>query len=116
MIMFFLPPSQTDSATFTPTQGGDGRRSVCYIERPHRARLKRKVYEYPPEVAAQSSIGPSPDKVTVLVLPPDARPYRRTDTFTETTVPAALLKAHRTKQGTWALIHVLEGRLAYKIV
>lgn len=51
-----------------------------------------------------------------MVLPPDARPYRRTDTFTETTIPAALLKAHRTKQGTWALIHVLEGRLAYKIV
>jgi tellurite resistance-related uncharacterized protein len=51
-----------------------------------------------------------------MVLPPDARPYRRTDTFTETTVPAALLKAHRTKQGTWALIHVLEGRLAYKMV
>ena len=27
-----------------------------------------------------------------------------------------LLKAHTTKQGTWALIHVLEGRLVYKIV
>ena len=51
-----------------------------------------------------------------MVLPLDARPYRRTDTFTEVTVPAALLKAHRTKQGAWALIHVLEGRLAYKIV
>lgn len=51
-----------------------------------------------------------------MVLPPDARPYRRTDTFTETTVPAALLKAHQTKHGAWALIHVLEGRLAYKIV
>jgi tellurite resistance-related uncharacterized protein len=51
-----------------------------------------------------------------MVLPLDARPYRRTDTFTEVTVPAALLKAHKTRQGTWALIHVLEGRLAYKIV
>ena len=51
-----------------------------------------------------------------MVLPPDARSYRRTDTFTETTVPTALLKSHRTKQGTWALIHVLEGRLAYQIV
>lgn len=51
-----------------------------------------------------------------MVLPPDARPYRRTDTFTQTTVPPALLKSHRTKQGTWALIHVLEGRLAYQIV
>ena len=51
-----------------------------------------------------------------MVLPLDARPYRRTDTFTEVNVPAALLKAHTTKQGTWALIHVLEGRMAYRIV
>jgi tellurite resistance-related uncharacterized protein len=51
-----------------------------------------------------------------MALPPEARPYRRTDVFTEVTVPVALLKAHTTKRGTWALIHVLEGRLAYKIV
>jgi tellurite resistance-related uncharacterized protein len=25
------------------------------------------------------------------------------------------LKAHTTKEGAWALIHVLEGRLAYRI-
>jgi len=67
-------------------------------------------------MAAQSCQSSNPDKVIVMVLPLDARPYRRTDTFTEVTVPAALLKAHTTKQGTWALIHVLEGRLAYKIV
>lgn len=51
-----------------------------------------------------------------MQLPPNARPYRRTDEFTEGTVPAALLKAHTTKAGAWALIHVLEGRLAYRIV
>jgi len=50
-----------------------------------------------------------------MVMPPDMRPYRRTDVFTETTVPAGLLKAHTTKEGAWALIHVLEGRLAYRI-
>ncbi len=50
-----------------------------------------------------------------MPLPSDARPYRRTDVFTETTVPKALLKAHTTKDGTWALIHVLEGTLAYRI-
>ena len=49
------------------------------------------------------------------MLPPDARPYRRTVVFTEITVPGALLKAHTTKQGAWALIHVLEGRLAYRV-
>ena len=50
-----------------------------------------------------------------MTLPADVRPYRRTDVFTEATVPGALLKAHTTKEGAWALIHVLEGRLAYRI-
>lgn len=47
--------------------------------------------------------------------PPPLQPYRRTPEFTEATVPPGLLKAHTTKDGTWALIHVLEGRLAYRI-
>jgi tellurite resistance-related uncharacterized protein len=50
-----------------------------------------------------------------MTLPPDVRPYRRTEVFTEATIPKALLKAHLTKPGAWALIHVLEGRLAYRI-
>lgn len=49
-------------------------------------------------------------------LPPNVRPYRRTDIFTETTIPKGLLRAHTTKEGAWALIHVVEGRLAYRIV
>lgn len=49
-------------------------------------------------------------------LPQDAKPYRRTDVFTEHTTPAGLLKAHTTKEGAWALIHVLEGRLAYRVI
>ena len=44
------------------------------------------------------------------------RPYRQTAVFTESTVPAGLLRAHTTKDGVWGLIHVLEGRLAYHIV
>lgn len=48
-------------------------------------------------------------------LPDDLQPYRRTDVFTETSVPKGLLKAHTTKEGAWGLIHVLEGRLAYRI-
>jgi len=48
-------------------------------------------------------------------LPADAQAYRRTDVFTETSVPAALLKAHATKADAWGLIHVLEGRLAYRV-
>ena len=50
------------------------------------------------------------------VLPDDVRPYRRTDVFTEHTVPAGLLRAHTTKAGVWGVIHVLAGRLAYRIV
>lgn len=48
-------------------------------------------------------------------LPPDVLAYRRTDTFTEETLPAALRRSHSTKDGVWGLIHVLEGRLAYRI-
>jgi tellurite resistance-related uncharacterized protein len=47
-------------------------------------------------------------------LPPDVVAYRRTPVFTETTVPAGLLRRHRTKAGTWALILVLEGRLRFR--
>lgn len=38
---------------------------------------------------------------------------RRTPVFTQETVPPALLSAHQTKGGAWALIHVLEGKLRY---
>lgn len=50
-----------------------------------------------------------------MTLPADVVPYSRTDVFTQATVPGGLLKAHTTKEGAWALIHVLEGRLAYRI-
>lgn len=50
-----------------------------------------------------------------MSLPPDAQPYSRTAEFDEATVPAGLLRSHTTKAGAWGLIHVLEGRLAYRI-
>jgi len=50
-----------------------------------------------------------------MSLPPDVKPYRRTPEFTEATVPSGLLRAHDTKPGVWGLIHVLEGRLAYRV-
>ena len=49
------------------------------------------------------------------MLPADVEPYARTAEFTEKTIPAGLLKAHTTKAGAWGLIHVLEGRLVYRI-
>ncbi|HEX4095602.1 MAG TPA: DUF1971 domain-containing protein [Caulobacteraceae bacterium] len=49
------------------------------------------------------------------MLPPDALPYRRTAVFTESDIPAALRRSHATRPGAWGAIHVLEGRLAYRI-
>ncbi len=48
-------------------------------------------------------------------LPEQVAAYRRTDEFSEASVPAALLRSHNTKAGVWGLIHVLDGELAYRI-
>ena len=55
-----------------------------------------------------------------LVSNPESLPdgtvfQRRTADFTADSVPAALLKDHDTKAGTWALIRVTEGALRYGI-
>ncbi|MDR0215863.1 MAG: DUF1971 domain-containing protein [Comamonas sp.] len=50
-----------------------------------------------------------------LVLPPGAQAYKQTPVFTQDTVPAGLLRDHVTREGTWALIHVLEGELLYRV-
>lgn len=50
-----------------------------------------------------------------MPLPTDVSAYKRTPDFTEATVPAGLLREHDTKPGVWGLIHVLEGRLAYRV-
>ena len=38
-------------------------------------------------------------------------PYRTTAVFDETTLPAALRREHRTKDGAWGIVRVLEGEL-----
>jgi tellurite resistance-related uncharacterized protein len=48
-------------------------------------------------------------------LPAGLESYKRTPTFTEASVPAGLLNDHSTKDGTWGLIHVEEGRLRYVV-
>ena len=40
---------------------------------------------------------------------------RRSPEFTQDTIPAALRHAHETTHDTWAVIHVLEGRLRYSV-
>lgn len=48
-------------------------------------------------------------------VPADCTPYRRTATFTQDTIPAGFLRAHRTARGVWGLIHVIEGELLYRV-
>lgn len=46
--------------------------------------------------------------------PEGLAPYKRSVEFTETSVPAALLRHHSTKAGVWARVHILEGRLCFR--
>ena len=48
-------------------------------------------------------------------LPETVTPFRRTESFTRSTVPNGLLKDHRTKEGVWGLIQVEVGALEYSI-
>jgi tellurite resistance-related uncharacterized protein len=48
-------------------------------------------------------------------LPEGLKAYKKTPLFDESTIPVGLQKDHSTKDGVWALIHVLEGRLLYRI-
>jgi len=38
-------------------------------------------------------------------------PYKSTPVFDETTLPAALRREHRTKDGVWGVIRVLDGEV-----
>lgn len=49
-------------------------------------------------------------------LPTELVPYKKTPTFNEDSVPAGLLKAHQTKEGTWGSIVILKGTLLYRIL
>lgn len=50
-----------------------------------------------------------------MPIPEGYKAYRRSPDFTADTIPAALRAAHRTKPDVWGLIHVLEGRLLYRL-
>ena len=49
-------------------------------------------------------------------LPEGVARYGGTPEFSDGSIPASLLRSHRTKAGTWAKIVVLEGRLLYRIL
>lgn len=48
-------------------------------------------------------------------LPSHLLAYRRTPVFNNETIPRGLLHDHRTKEGTWGLIHVERGTLQFNI-
>lgn len=49
-------------------------------------------------------------------LPEHLSEFKRTPDFTEGTVPQGLQRRHTTPTGTWAKIHVLSGKLLYRIL
>lgn len=48
-------------------------------------------------------------------LPANVNTYKKTKTFDEKTVPAALLKNHQTLAGVWGKIVIVRGKLEYVI-
>lgn len=48
-------------------------------------------------------------------LPEGFAPYKRTATFDQDTLPAGLRSRHTLKRGVWAVLHVLEGHLRYRV-
>ncbi|WP_082660385.1 DUF1971 domain-containing protein [Sphingopyxis sp. H050] len=50
-----------------------------------------------------------------IAIPESLQSYRRTGSFTESTIPAALLSDHSTKKGVWGLIDVAEGSIRYVV-
>lgn len=49
-------------------------------------------------------------------LPDGVSEYARTREFSEASIPANLLRRHRTSTGAWARIVVLDGRLRLRIL
>jgi tellurite resistance-related uncharacterized protein len=54
-------------------------------------------------------------RCAALEWPAGFEPYRRTPVFESATIPAALRADHATKAGVWARIHVLRGRLRFRM-
>lgn len=51
----------------------------------------------------------------MVELPPNAQFYKRTPSFTEASVPGALLHDHSTKAGVWGVLRVEHGQLRYVV-
>jgi tellurite resistance-related uncharacterized protein len=49
-------------------------------------------------------------------LPRGLVAYRQTPVFDEKTIPAGLLREHRTRPGTWGVITIVEGHLRFRLL
>jgi len=50
-----------------------------------------------------------------LIFPDGLTPYKKTPIFNQETIPKGFRRAHSTKQGVWALITVLSGKVRYVV-
>src|SRR5262245_21795199 len=50
------------------------------------------------------------------MLPANSVPYKKTEVFTDSSVPRGLLREHSTKPGAWGRIVVIERTLTYRIL
>ena len=48
-------------------------------------------------------------------MPEDLAAYRKTAEFSGKTIPKGLLNDHSTRPGVWGKIHVIEGKLIYRV-
>jgi tellurite methyltransferase len=67
------------------------------------------------EAGRQAKLGSELDCLycNMASLPTALTAYKRTKSFSESSVPGGLLQDHRTKSGVWAQIVVEEGKLEY---
>ena len=49
-------------------------------------------------------------------LPEGLEHYKSTSEFTESSIPAGLLRSHATAPGVWGRIDVIEGALLYRLL
>jgi len=50
-----------------------------------------------------------------LKFPTGLTAYKKTPLFNQDTIPKGFKRAHSTKKGVWAIIHIISGNIAYVI-
>lgn len=50
-----------------------------------------------------------------LEFPAGLEGYKKTPVFNQETIPKGFRRAHSTKKGVWAIIHVLSGKVRYMV-